>query len=319
LSTTDAKADLEGLRHATAAKSRPAIMRWSRAAGASAWEQVRIITSDPLGLIGFAILIFFVLVGVIGVHFAPHGPFEYISLPDGSLARLQPPSAAFPFGTNDTGQDVFSQMLYGTLVTLLLGLSAGLLIGTIGTAVGVLAGYYGGWVDMVLMRIVDIFMGIPTLPFAILFVALTEPKISTIVTIFVLLFWRTSARAIRSSVLTLRVRQYVSAARVACAGDLRIMFVHILPNVMPLAFLYVVFGAGSAVLAEASLSFIGLGDPMVITWGQMINMAFKAAAIREAWWWVIPPSLGLILFLSGVFFIGRAYEERLNPRLRRNS
>jgi peptide/nickel transport system permease protein len=315
LSTIEAEAKPQAVPQ----PARPLLLRWASAIGAGLWGQVRIITSDSLGLAGLLILIFFVLVGAFGVHFAPHDPFEYISLPDGNLARLLPPSRDFPFGTNDTGQDVLSQMLYGTLVTLLIGLSAGLLIGTIGTAVGVMAGYYGGWIDIVLMRIVDIFMGIPTLPFAILFVALTQPKMSTIVLIFVLLFWRTSARAIRSQVLTLRERQYVRAARVAGAGDLRIMVVHILPNVMPLAFLYVVFGAGSAVLAEASLSFIGLGDPMVITWGQMINTAFKAAAIRDAWWWVIPPSLGLILFLSGVFFIGRAYEERLNPRLRRNS
>ncbi|MCC6775824.1 MAG: ABC transporter permease, partial [Hyphomicrobiales bacterium] len=265
-------------------------LRWGAAVGHALWEQVRIISSDALGLAGLAILVFFTLVGTIGLYFAPHDPFEYLNLANGDLARLLPPSRDFLLGTNFVGQDVLSQMLYGTLVTLLMGLTSGLLIGTIGTAVGVLSGYYGGWVDNLLMRIVDIFMGVPTLPFAILFVALTEPKMSTIIVIFVLLFWRTSARAIRSSVLTLKERQYVKAAHVAGASNLRIMMVHILPNVLPLAFLYVVFGAGAAVLAEASLSFIGLGDPMAITWGQMINMAFKTAAIRDAWWWVLPPS-----------------------------
>jgi peptide/nickel transport system permease protein len=288
-------------------------------AARAVYGHLRIISSDPLGLVGLVIVIFFVLVGTFGSHFAPYGPFDYVQLPTGRVARLAPPSWAYPFGTNYIGQDVLSQTIHGTAITLIVGLCSGLLIGIIGTAVGVFSGYYGGWIDGALMRIVDIFMGIPTLPFAILFVALTEPKMSTIVLIFVILFWRTSARAVRSSVLTLKERQYVKAARAAGAGDLRIMWVHIMPNVLPLAFLYVVFGTGSAILAEASLSFLGLGDPTVVTWGQMINLAFKSAAIREAWWWVMPPCFSLIAFLSAVFFIGRAYEEKLNPRLRRGA
>jgi peptide/nickel transport system permease protein len=107
------------------------------------------------------------------------------------------------------------------------------------------------------------------------------------------------------------------AARVVGAGHVRMLLVHVLPNVLPLTFLYVVFGAGAAVLTEASLSFLGLGDPFVVSWGQMLYFAFTTAAIRVAWWWVLPPALCLIAFMSGLYFVGRAYEEYLNPRLRR--
>jgi peptide/nickel transport system permease protein len=276
-----------------------------------------IMRSDPFGLAGTTIVGFFVLVALAAPLLAPYNPYTYQYLPNGALARMQPPSASFMLGTNYYGQDVLSQLIRGSTVTLLVGLLSGLFIGFAGTAVGMLAGYFGGFVDDLLMRIVDVFMGVPTLPFAIVVMAVTGPSIEHVIFVITFLFWRTSARVVRSSVLTLRELGYMRAARVAGAGHLRMLLVHVLPNVLPLTFLYVVFGAGAAVLTEASLSFLGLGDPFVVSWGQMLYFAFTTASIRVAWWWVLPPALCLIAFMSGLYFIGRAYEEYLNPRLRR--
>jgi peptide/nickel transport system permease protein len=279
--------------------------------------QVRILKADSFGMAGAAIIGFFVVVALAAPLLAPYNPYAYQYLPNGSLARMQPPNASYLLGTNYYGQDVLSQVIRGSTVTLLVGLLSGLFIGVVGTTVGMVAGYFGGFVDDLLMRVVDIFMGVPTLPFAIVVVTVAGPSIEHIIFVITLLFWRTSARVVRSSVLTLRELGYMRAARVAGAGHWRMLLVHLLPNVLPLTFLYIVFGAGAAVLTEAALSFLGLGDPFVVSWGQMLYFAFSTASIRTAWWWVLPPALCVIAFLSGLYFIGRAYEEHLNPRLRR--
>ena len=282
-------------------------------------RQARVIGADPLGLAGAIILGFFIFVALAAPLLAPYNPYAYQYLPDGSLARMQPPSASFLLGTNYFGQDVLSQLIRGSTVTLLVGLLSGLFIGVAGTTVGLVAGYFGGFVDDLLMRVVDVFMGVPTLPLAIVIVTVAGPSIEHIIFVITFLFWRTSARVVRSSVLTLREMGYLRAARVAGASHLRILLVHLLPNVLPLTFLYVVFGAGAAVLTEANLSFLGLGDPFVVSWGQMLYFAFATASIRVAWWWVLPPALCVIAFLSGLYFVGRACEEQLNPRLRRRA
>jgi peptide/nickel transport system permease protein len=280
-------------------------------------RQARILRADSFGLVGFSIVGLFVVVALAAPLLAPYNPYTYQHLSNGTLARMQPPSADFLLGTNYYGQDVLSQLIRGSTVTLLVGLLSGMFIGFAGTAVGMVAGYFGGFVDDVLMRVVDVFMGVPTLPFAIVVMAVAGPSIEHVIFVITFLFWRTSARVVRSSVLSLRELGYMRAARVAGASHVRMLLVHVLPNVLPLTFLYVVFGAGAAVLTEASLSFLGLGDPFVVSWGQMLYFAFTTASIRVAWWWVLPPALCLIAFMSGLYFIGRAYEEHLNPRLRR--
>jgi peptide/nickel transport system permease protein len=282
-------------------------------------HQLSILREDPFGLAGASIVGFFIVVALAAPLLAPYNPYAYQYLPNGTLARMLPPSSTFLLGTNYYGQDVLSQLIRGSTVTLLVGLLSGVFIGFFGTAVGMVAGYFGGLIDDALMRVVDIFMGVPTLPFAIVVVAIAGPSIDHIILVITLLFWRTSARVVRSSVLTLRELGYMRAARVAGASHLRMLLVHVLPNVLPLTFLYIVFGAGAAVLTEASLSFLGLGDPFVVSWGQMLYFAFTTAAIRVAWWWVLPPALCVIAFMSGLYFIGRAYEEYLNPRLRRRT
>jgi peptide/nickel transport system permease protein len=275
------------------------------------------VWSDVLGRIGLLVLLVFVLTAIFAPVIARHEPFETQRLPSGAIARNQPPSLRYPAGTNRLGHDLFSQLVYGARMALVVGSVAALGGGIIGTLVGLTAGYFGRWVDQVLMRLTDIALAIPFLPFALLFLALFGPGIRNIILVLALLFWRSTARVIRAQVLSLKERPYIQAARAAGAANSRIMFVHILPNVLPLVFLYLALGVGGAVAAEAALSFLGFGDPLVPTWGLMMNMAFASGALRGAWWWIVFPGVALTLFVTATYLTTRAYEEVVNPRLRR--
>lgn len=275
------------------------------------------IWRDGLGRVGVVILLVFAVAAVLAPVIARNDPFETQRLPSGAIARNQAPSLTYPAGTNRLGQDLFAQLVYGARMALVVGTVAALGGGIIGTLVGLTAGYFGRWVDQILMRITDIALAIPFLPFALLFLAFFGSGLRNIILVLALLFWRTTARVIRSQVLSLKERPYIQAARGAGAGNLRLMFVHILPNVLPLVFLYLALGIGGAVAAEAALSFLGFGDPLVPTWGLMMNMAFQAGALRNAWWWVVIPGTALTLFVTATYLTTRAYEEVVNPRLRR--
>jgi peptide/nickel transport system permease protein len=186
----------------------------------------------------------------------------------------------------------------------------------VGTLVGLFSGYFGRWVDQVLMRLTDVAFGIPFLPLALIVIAVTTPSLYIIILMVIFGLWRTTARVIRSQVLSLRERPFIWAARAAGASDWKILFFHIGPNVLPFSFLYMAIGVSAGVMLEAGLSFLGFGDPHVTSWGQMMNKAFHAGAMRNAWWWVLPPGVCLSLFVTSTFMITRAYEKMINPRLR---
>jgi peptide/nickel transport system permease protein len=275
------------------------------------------LAMDGPGLVGLIVLAFFFLVAAVGVQLAPHDPTEIQYLADGSSARVQPPSAQFWFGTTTHGRDVFSQTLSGARVAVVVGFLSAVATVFIGTNIGLFAGYYGGWLDTVLMRLVDISYGIPFLPFAIILVSLLGPSVWNIILVITLLFWRTTARVIRAQVLSLKERPYVWSARAAGASHLYILYRHILPNVLPLVLLYTALSVGGSVLTEAGLSFLGFGDPNYPSWGTMLNQAFRAGAARTAWWWILPPGLSLSLFVVATYLVGRSYEVVVDPRLRR--
>jgi peptide/nickel transport system permease protein len=279
--------------------------------------QLRWLQGDVLAQTGFIILTGFVVVGIFAPYLTPWDPQQMINRPDGSLAFLDPPSARHWLGTTDLGRDVLSQVIMGTRVALIVGFLAALLVTVIGTVIGLVAGYYKGWLDDLLMRLVDLAYSIPFEPFAIVLVGLLEPSIWTVIIAIALLSWRAPARVIRAQVLSVAQRPFVKAARVAGASDFRIIFVHIAPNILPLTFVYMTIEFGIAIVAEASVSFLGFGDPQVESWGKTLHLAFLTGAIRKAWWWAIPPGLCITLIVLSVFFLSRAYEEVINPRLRR--
>lgn len=279
-------------------------------------EVVGSLWDDTMGKAGMGILFVFVLLGLFGQYLAPYDPTVINRAADGSALRLAEPSLAHPLGTTNLGRDVLSQVIVGAQVSLLIGFLAAFIAVFIGVNVGLVSGYFGGWIDDVLMRFTDIAYGLPFLPFVLVLVFLMGPSLWSIVIVISLLLWRSTARVIRSQVLSHKQRPYVESARAIGASNPRIMYYHILPNVLPLAFLYGSFSVAWAVIAEASISFLGFGDPNMTSWGQMLFDAYTAGAIRQAWWWVAPPGLCIMLMVMSVFFIGRSLEKLTNPELR---
>jgi peptide/nickel transport system permease protein len=280
-------------------------------------EPIHIFMKNKMALTGLLILLLFFVIAIFAPLIATHDAAAMNRLESGRPARLQPPSANFLFGTTDLGRDVFSQIVMGTRVALLVGFLTALIVTFIGTNIGLISGYYGGWIDNLLMRFVDILYSIPFIPFVIVLVSLLKPSLWNIILAIALLTWRSVTRIVRSQVLSLVQRPYVKAARVAGASDFRIIFVHIAPNVLPLAFLEMAFMIGWAIIAESSVSFIGFGDPALISWGQILHASFLSGAVRTAWWWVIPPGLAIVVLVTSVFMITTGLEDVNNPRLRR--
>jgi len=235
---------------------------------------------------------------------------------DPFVDKLAPPSSVHWFGTDHLGRDLFSQNVYGSRIALLVGFLGAALVVLIGTNVGLFAGYFRGRTDTVLMRIVDVMYGIPFEPFAMILVLLFDPSLLIVILAISLLTWRTVARLIRSQVLSLSERPFVKAARVAGASDLRILYLHIAPNVLPLVFLELAIILGASIIAEATLSFLGLGPPQSISWGGILHNARLSGAWRTAWWWNVPPGAFIMITVLAVFFISRALEVIANPRLR---
>jgi peptide/nickel transport system permease protein len=232
------------------------------------------------------------------------------------LEKLKPPSAQHWLGTTILGRDVFSQLIWGVRPALIIGLCTALGTIIIGVNIGLISGYYGGWLDNLLMRITDIFMAVPFLPFIIVILSLTRKSIWTITLAMMVILWRSTARVIRAQVLTLRQRPFVDAARITGAGNLKIIYREIAPNIMPIALVNIAFNLSWAIITEASIGFLGFGDPEVLSWGTIIYQAFASEMSYKAWWWVVPPGAAIMILVTAVYFIGRAYEEMINPRLK---
>ncbi|CAN5635205.1 hypothetical protein BH23PSE1_BH23PSE1_17440 [soil metagenome] len=235
---------------------------------------------------------------------------------DRFVNRLAQPSGEHWFGTDHLGRDLYSQNVHGSRIALLVGFLGASLVVLIGANVGLVAGYFRGRTESVLMRTVDVMYGIPFEPFALILVLLFSPSLTIVILAVSLLTWRTVARLIRSQVLSLRERPFVKAARVAGASDMRIMYLHIFPNVLPLVFLELAIIVGVTIIAEATLSFLGLGPPQSISWGGILHNARLSGAWRTAWWWNVPPGLFIMTTVLSVFFISRSLELIANPRLR---
>lgn len=275
-----------------------------------------IFKGERLGQIGLLILAAFLFIGLFAPYLAPYGAQEKLRTDDGQLKRLESPSVEHPLGTTRLGRDVLSQVLVGTRIALIVGSLGAFMSVFIGTNMGLISGYFGGWTDDLLMRLTDIIYGVPFLPFVIVLVVILGPGLFNVILAIALVQWRSTARVIRSQVLTIKERPYIEAAQAAGGSDARVLYRHILPNVLPLVFLYGAFSVGWAVIAEASISFLGFGDPLSVSWGKMLFTAYTANAMRTAWWWVLPPGLSINLFVISAFLIGRTYEKVTNPDLR---
>lgn len=287
-------------------------------------RQWGMLTSDPLVVFGMVTITFFALVAIFAPLIAPYGPTERLIADNGMISQWFAPywlggEGDHILGTTAEGYDIFSQVIYGTRPALIVGIAGAVFTAGLGTLIALVAGYYGGYVDDLLMRLVDVAYGLPLLPTVILMVAVLGPGFVNVILAVVLLQWRSSARVIRSQVLSLRERPFVQAARVTGASDWRIITRHIAPNILPLSFLYGAFAIAWAILTEAGVSFIGLGDPSQVSWGTMLQNAQTYSALEQGtWWWFVPPGICIALVVISGFLIGRGYEEITNPKLRNN-
>ena len=264
-----------------------------------------------LGLIGLVILLFFVTLAVFAPYIAPYDPHEMFK-------PMEHPGSDHLLGTNDIGQDILSELIYGARVSLFIAFFVSVVSGIIGTAFGLLSGYFEMF-GFFLMRIVDAFLAIPRLPLIIVIAAFMRPSIWNLIFIFIILGWPITTRIIRSEVLSLRTRNYVEAARMVGAPDTYILMKHILPNVFPLLVVRLIIEASHVIIAESSLSFLGLGDPTAKSWGMILHYAFvyPTIFISDLWmWWMLPAGLCITFTILSLTFIGYALEELVNPRLR---
>ncbi len=269
----------------------------------------------PLGMIGLVIIAVIVLIAVFAPILAPY------HWGDGSLALedlLQPPSPEHILGTNHRGEDIYSRLLYGSQISLIVGFVASVVSVVIGTAVGLISGYYGGFIDTVLMRIVDIFLCLPTLPLMLIFLVMFGQGLQNVIIVIAILGWTGTARMVRSEALSLRERPLTEAAHSLGGSDGYILIRHILPNTLPLILANMILGVVNAILSEAGIAFLGFvdihGQP---SWGILLHWAWKnAALLANRWWWFIPPGLLIMLTTLGFVFVSHTADKVVNPRLR---
>lgn len=262
--------------------------------------------------VALIVLATFVGISVFEPLFPLPGPFETMRTSGGGYAILNQPNGQLLLGTTSSGYDVFAQTITSFQTSLKIGFLSAIVLVVIGLNVGLVAGYYGGWVETVLMGVNDLAYGLPFLPFAIVFVAVVGRGTLVLAAVIGLLLWRGVARVVRSETLSIREREFVKSARAAGSSDLKIIYFHILPNLLPIIVVYFVLGSLYGILIEASLSFIGLGDPSTISWGMMLFNAFNSGSFSTAWWWVIPPSFCLWVFIWSLYTVGRALEDNLD-------
>jgi ABC-type dipeptide/oligopeptide/nickel transport system permease subunit len=298
---------------------------------AVAWRRFR---RNRTGVLGLLIISFIVIIGIIGSSFTPYparpDPDAYKPFYEGDIRH--PPSEKYPFGTSAIGTDILSDIIHGTKYTLYVGVLVTVITMGIAIIVGSLAGYYGGLIDNILMRISEIFLVFPALFFILVFVRIFtltvgEPfanipiinikipiGLTLVVVILAIFNWASNARMIRGEFLRIREMEFIEAERALGASNKRIIFRHILPNILSPIIVVSSLTIASAILIEAAVSFLGFGDPNTITWGQMLQENFSD--MRVVWWAEVFPGLAILLTVFGFNLLGDGLSDALNPRLR---
>lgn len=260
-------------------------------------------------VVSLAFLVLVLVVAALAGVIAPYEPFS------GGLDALLPPgSPGHLLGTNHLGQDIWTQLLYGSRVSLLVGFAVATLSTLIGIAVGAIAGFFGGWIDNVLMRIAEFFQTLPRLVLALIIVALFGSSLQALIVVIAILSWPQTARVVRTGVQSVRSAAFVDAARVAGMPPFAMIVREILPNVLASIVVIASLEVAGAILAEASLSFFGLGDPNFVSWGGMLFQA--QAYLSSAWWMAVFPGAAIALVVLAFNIMGDGLNDALNPRLR---
>jgi len=272
---------------------------------------VRLFREKPLGAAGAVIFLLFFLCGVFAAFLAPHGMNEI-----SPINRMRPPSGAFPLGTDYLGRDVLSRLLYGAQLSVIIGFSAAGLATVVSIVIGVVSGYLGGRVDLVIQRFVDAWQSFPSLVILIVAVAVLGPGMPQVIGVLALLYGIAGSRIIRGAVVSVRENTYVHAAQSIGASTLRILWRHVLPNVMPVVIVLFTSRVGATVLTEAGLSFLGLGvPPPAPTWGGMLSGSSRTYMYQGPWL-ALAPGLALTIVVYAINMFGDALRDLLDPRMR---
>lgn len=303
---------------------------------------------NRMGMFGLGILVVFVLAAICAPLFAPRASTSEVyaakqdqpilaapgkTCPASGMHKEVDPSTGqitttpdcsesemqfYPLGTDISGRSVWALMVWGARISLLVGLTATIFTMILGAGIGIIAGYYGGRLDLVLSRFTEWFLVIPWIVLAIVLASILGQSLGNIILVIAITSWPTTTRLVRAQALTVRTRPYVERARALGASNWHIITRHILPNLFPIIFANTILTVAVAILSESLLSFLGLGDPNAVSWGNILEAAQgNAATTNGQWWWVLPPGLAITLVVLAFTMIGYAVEEITNPRLRR--
>ncbi|WP_019120354.1 ABC transporter permease [Brevibacillus massiliensis] len=279
---------------------------------------VRSLLKSKTGTLGLLIIVAITFMAVFAGQLAPQDPAK-----QNVAQRLKPPmwleggKPDFPLGTDNLGRDILSRIIYGSQVSLLVGICSVIIAGLIGVFLGLVSGYFGGWIDMVIMRIVDAFLAIPNILFTLVILSVLGPGLVTLILVLGITNWTNYARIVRGEVLSIKERDFVRAARSVGARDARIIFTHILPNVVSSFIVISTLSVATTIILEASLSFLGLGiQPPTVSWGGMLSDGRDYVA--TSWWIATFPGLAITLTVLGIIFLGDWLRDVLDPRMKQN-
>lgn len=289
-----------------------ASLTWARRRDSVArfWRSYRTHRAGLFGLAALALIALIALAAPLLVG----GEVQSVTNAPGTA--LEKPSGEFPLGTDQFGRSLLGLLVWGARISLTVGLLAAGLSVAIGTLVGIFAGHYGGWFSTVLMRITDWFLVMPALVLAIVLATVMSRSIWTVIIAIGVTSWPTTARLVRAQTIAVESRPYIERARALGGGHGHVMNRHVLPNVIPLVLAQTTLGISTAILTEATLAFLGLGDPTVVSWGGMLQDAREAGAVSSGhWWYLAPPGIAIALVALAFTLCGRAIESVLNPKL----
>lgn len=275
------------------------------------WREFRAHRS---GVVGLVILVAFFAAAVLAPLLASADGIEVTKATGGVL---EPPSSRFWLGTDDSGRSIVTLLIWGSRISLLVGLLATLISMVIGTLVGLMSGFFEGWPAAILYRLTEWFLVFPFVPLAIILATVLGPSLVNIALVIGLTSWAGTALLIRSQTLSVKERAYLERARVLGSGRWHQMTRHVLPNVMPMVFANTTLTVAVAILSESTLSFLGLGDPTRVSWGSMLENAFEVGAMTTgAWWFIVPPGVCVVIVVLAFLMVGQALEDVFNPRLK---
>jgi peptide/nickel transport system permease protein len=286
---------------------------WERrqAAFVRLWREFRGSASGLFGLAALTVIVLLALLAPLWIH------ADQLSVIKATGGVLSPPSADYWLGTDQAGRSVLLLTIYGARVSLLVGIAAALLSVGIGTVVGMLAGHFPGWVAAILMRVTDFFLVLPALVLAIALSTMLSRGMSTIILAIGVTSWPATARLVRAQTLTIEARPYIERAQALGGGHRHVLIKHVLPAVLPLVLANTTLAVGSAIIAESTLAFLGLGDPGKVSWGLMLKQALDTGAVTAgAWWYLLPPGIAIVLVVLSFTLCGRALEVVVNPNLK---